>query len=214
MNKSILLIITIASFTANANQSLREDAILVEDDAMKIAAGFHPEEVLYMLPDTSYKGEKRSQESLAGGTTVTQSYMGVEIRGRTSSFAYDTAFGRGGIYRTGGDSFADLNMEIPDGNEFTSVRAWGSDTNDFQDLSFFVFERCLPAFDAGPIVNTQLATITTDGLNGDFSVLLSMPSGIIISTQNCTYTTRIGSNADDDSVQLFKIRAQSESVLR
>ncbi len=213
MKKSILLITAIASFTTNANQSLREDAILIEDDAMKMAAGFYPDEVVYMLPDSSYKPEVEPQNFRGGTTTVTQGYMGVEARGRESSFTYETPFGRGGIYRTGGDSFADMNMEIPNGNEFTFVRVWGNDTNVGEDLTFFVVERCLPAFSAGPIATTQLATETVDTSAGDFSAFIAIPADTFINTQDCTYTTRTRFNTADDSLQLFKIRAQSESVL-
>ncbi len=205
MKKTLLFMATLAAFSANANQSLRADAELVEDVAYKLAAGFKADDVVYRLAGSNTKSEGVSVQG-AGGTTY-QSYMGVEARGRQSSFAYGST-GNGGIYRTGGDSFADTLLDVRDGDELEFVRVWGTDTDAAEDLQFFTFERCLPAFGGGAVVSTILDDVESSTSAGVFTSVMIIPAATIIDTQTCTYTTRVRFDSTGDTMQVYKVRAQ------
>ncbi len=207
MKKSILLMAIIGSFTVNANQSLRDDAILVEDLEYKLAAGFKADDVIYRLPEAQMKSESQSIRGGAGGT-VFQSYVGGEARGRESDFAYESS-GQGNIWRTGGDNFADIMLVIPEGNEFEFVRVWGFDTDVAEDLQFFTFERCLPTFAGGPIVQTVLDDVNVTTSSGAFSNVMTIPDSTFIDNQACTYATRVRFDSTGASMQVYKVRAQS-----
>mgnify|MGYP000297699026 CR=1 FL=1 len=209
MKKTITLLAATMSLAASANQSLRDDAILVEDIEYKLAAGFKADDVVYRLP----KADRLENTGVRGGiTTNYKGYAGVEARGRFSTFAYSSS-GNGNIWRTGGDSFADIMLSMPNGNEFDFVRVWGSDTNVAEDLHFFTFERCLPAFGGGPIVQTILDDVESTGSGGDFSLLMTIPTDTFVDNQTCTYSTRVRFDTSDSSMRVFKVRAQSEVQL-
>lgn len=211
MKKSILLLTAVASFAANANQSLRPEAILVEDVEYKLARGFKADDVVYRLPEAAMKSDTKAVKG--GGTTIRQGYMGGEFIGRESDFEYGSS-GQGNIYRTSpSESFADVHMEIPDGNEFTFVRVWGLDSNAAENMTFFVFERCLPSFGSGPITQTTLGEVEVDTSAGEFTGLISIPADTFIDTEQCTYATRVRFDDTGSSLQVYKVRAQSDIQL-
>lgn len=209
MKKSILTLAALCSFTVNANQSLRDDAILVDDVDYKLAHGFKADDVVYKLPEAGMREEK----ALKGGSTVRQGYMGVEFIGRVSDFAYDTYYGSGDIFRTGGDQFADVKLEIPDGNTFTFVRVWGYDSNAVENMTFFVFERCLPSFSSGSITQTILGQVEVNTSVGEFTDLVTIADSTIIDRETCTYAVRVRFDDTGNSLRVYKARAQSNGAL-
>ena len=212
--KYILTVGLLFTAVCEARQSEREDALEILDPARKVAAGFKANEVIYEIPSTNQAEQDNDQlRGGGGGFTSYQSYMGVESRGREGTFTYDTVSGAGDIYRTGGDTFADILLEVPNNNEFEFVRIWGYDSNGAEDMSFFLFERCLPAFSAGPIDTTTLGTVDSNTSGGDFSALITVPAGTFVDNEGCTYTLRTRFDTSDNTLRLYKVRAQSNLPL-
>lgn len=105
----------------------------------------------------------------------------------------------------GTEAFADAPIYLPDGVAVSGLRWWATDSNAAQDLAFFVFETCLPAFGAGPSVNTVLASTATSGSSGDQSAFFSFST--TIDNQSCIYTARVRFDATS-GLTLQKIRFQ------
>lgn len=80
MKKSILLMAIIGSFSVNANQSLRDDAILVEDIEYKLAAGFKADDVVYTLPEAAYKSESDAVIEAAQGGGRSHLFMATWVK--------------------------------------------------------------------------------------------------------------------------------------
>lgn len=212
--KYIMTVGLLFAAASEARQNERNDAYEIQDPARKVAAGFKATEVIYEIHSTNQTEQNDDQtRGVGGGITSYQSYMGVEARGRESTFTYDSASGMGDIYRTGGDLFADILLELPNNNEFDFVRIWGYDSNAAEDMSFFLFERCLPAFAAGSIDTTTLGSVVSNTSGGDFSALINVPDGTFVDNESCTYTLRTRFDTSDNTLRLYKVRAQSNLSL-
>ncbi len=102
------------------------------------------------------------------------------------------------LSRKGGENFADSEFNLPPGVALQSVRYWAHDANAAQDMSFLVFETCLPASSAGSNVYTLVTQGTTTGSAGFQSGLLA-GAGFNVNNRDCTFTARL---RFDDTVNL------------
>lgn len=211
-NYALLTMLLFFSYDVIA-QSRHDQALLVTDINQKIAMGFIESDVVYELPNNKSLDLNADSNTIRGaGTVVRIGYMGVESEGRTSAFEYGSS-GLGDIHRTGSELFTDILLDLPEGADFDFVRIWGNDTNAAQDMSFFLFERCLPEFSSGDITSTTLGSIDSNTSAGIFSVLINIVSdNITVDNTGCTYTLRTRFDAADSTLRLFKVRAEFQTL--
>jgi len=215
--KTIKYIFILALLLFNINalaNSQHEQAVLITDLAKKHSMGFTESDIVYELLNENPLDQSADINAIQGvGTLVRVGYMGVEAQGRTSNFTYASLTGAGDISRTSAsEAFADILLDLPDGADFDFVRIWGRDTNVGQDMSFFLFERCLPEFSSGDITQTTLGTIDSNTSAGNFSVLINIAAdNITINNAGCTYTLRTRFDATDSTLRLYKVRAEFQT---
>ncbi len=210
----MIMMASIFIISSNGRAEYRhEQAVLVTDANEKSAMGFGQEDVIYKLKSTSSENQWADIEynQVRGVVNPPRvAYLGVESQGRTSNFLYNTFAGMGDIFRSPGiDAFADILLELEDGSDFNFVRIWGYDNNASEDMAFFLFERCLPAFSGGPVTSTQLGTIDSSSASGNFSILINIAANnITVDNTACTYSLRTRFDATDASLRLYKVRAE------
>ena len=212
INLISVVIISIIS-TYGLAESRHENSILITDINEKLSMGFEPEDTLYRinnLNSENYNADKEFNETRGFSSPKRVGYLGVESQGRTSQFQYSTGAGYGDIYRSSGtDAFTDILLELDDASDFNFVRIWGYDSNVVEDMTFFLFERCLPAFSGGPVTSTQLGTVDSSTSAGNFSVLINIAAdAITVDNTSCTYTLRTRFDTTNSTLRLFKVRAE------
>ena len=210
---TFILALLLLNVNALANNQ-HEQAVLITDSVKKHSMGFAENDVVYELLNENPLDQSADINTIQGGGTIVRiGYMGVEAQGRTSSFTYATISGVGDIYRTSGsESFADILLDLPNGADFDFVRIWGRDTNVAEDMSFFLFERCLPEFSSGDITQTTLGSIDSNTSAGNFSVLINIAAdNITINNSGCTYTLRTRFDTTDNTLRLYKVRAEFQT---
>jgi len=207
-----ILALLLLNVNALANNQ-HDQAVLITDLVKKHLMGFAESDVVYELLNERSLDQNADINAIQGGTIVRIGYMGVEAQGRRSSFTYGSFSGSGDIFRTSDfESFADILLDLPDGADFDFVRIWGRDTNVDEDLSFFLFERCLPTFSAGDITQTILGTIDSITSAVGFSVLINIAAdNITINNTGCTYTLRTRFDTTDNTLRLYKVRAEFQT---
>jgi hypothetical protein len=139
-----------------------------------------------------------------------------EFQGRRSAFAYDCAICSEDIFNTNptAENFAEAQVEIPNGAILEILRVWWQDTNATQDISFFLFETCVPFAGPGPNAQTTLASVSSSGSAGDGSTALALPAGTTANSDECTYRVRarFGNGSltgpGDATLRLYKARVQ------
>jgi len=196
-------------------ESRNNQTVLVSDLAKKQSMGFAESDVVYELLSQSSSDQSADVNAVRGiANTVRIGYMGVEAEGRTSNFTYDTISGSGDIYRTSvSELFTDISLDLPDGATFNFVRIWGRDSNATEDMTFFLFERCLPGFSSGSITQTTLASIDSNTSAGNFSAIINISNdSITIDNNACTYTLRTRFDVADSSLRLYKVRAELQTL--
>jgi hypothetical protein len=210
---TFILVLLLLNISALANNKY-DQAVLITDLVKKHSMGFTESDVVYELLNQSSLDQTADINAIQGmGTIVRIGYMGIESEGRTSNFAYGTASGSGGIFRTSAsEQFTDILLDLPDGADFDFVRIWGRDTDVAQDMTFFLFERCLPDFSAGVITSTTLGSVISNTSAGDFSVLINISAdNITINSSGCTYTLRTRFNITGNALRLYKVRAEYQT---
>jgi hypothetical protein len=180
----------------------------VTDPAELARMGFGPEAVVYRATGGGRSVPETPDEF---GTTVSgySAYNADQFHGRTSTYAYACAICGGDVHHTGGDPFASVQVEMPSGSSFKSVRWWGFD-NHAEDLELFAIRTCLPAFGAGPPILTVLETGTSSGTPGHASGSMIIPGVETVDNEACSYFIRMQWNASSDELRLYKVRAQWE----
>ena len=190
-------------------QSNYNKPILVTDVNEKLEAGFSEDDILYKLTNKPTPPGEQLQNTKGASSLVQVGYLGVESQPRTSNFTYSTLDGAGDIFRaTGGsETFRDLLLELPDGHTFSWVRAWGEDSDEDDELTFFVFSTCLPDLSAGSPDSTQLGTFSSSGSAGEWSGSVNV-GGVTINNRLCNYWVRTRFDDVGSSLRLYKIRAE------
>lgn len=197
-----------------SSQGRHESSVLVIDAERKLMMGFSEKQEIYEFVNTElsdYQADKYQKE-INGGTIVRTAYMGVEAHGRTGEFEYGTMNGTGDIYRiSASEMFADILLTLPEAANFNFLRVWGLDTNVSQEMVFMLYEQCLPFSSPGIVSTTVLGTVTSYTISGgNFSALIDLTQdGITIDNTLCTYTLRTRFDTTDDTLVLFKVRAQT-----
>lgn len=112
------------------------------------------------------------------------------------------------LSRRGPEFFADAQIAMPTGVQFTGVRWWANDTNAAANLAIFIFEHCLPGFAAGSETTTILGSAdpATTGSGGFQSEFISIPAHTV-SNRDCDYVARVRFDATT-GLTLQKVRAQ------
>ena len=110
------------------------------------------------------------------------------------------------LTRLGTESFANGQVIMPTGVVLTGFRWWATDVNAAHDLAIFFEEVCLPAFSAGNLTHTILASTATSGSSGNQSAFVGIP-GHTVDNVGCVYVVRARFD-DTTGLVLQKVRAQ------
>jgi hypothetical protein len=199
-----------------------DERVLVTDPAVLESMGFSPTArnvYVWKHANTLARFEPQARD-LEGPRYFGPSSSGFSpvfahgFQGRSSIFTYDSFGGQDDIYNTNPtDNFADAQFQtIPDGAILQFFRVWFSDTNAGQNITFFLFESCLPLFGADAPSITSLATLSSSGSDGDGSLTMGLATNV--TTQTCTYYARArfgnsaGAGPGDSSLRLYRARVQ------
>lgn len=131
--------------------------------------------------------------------------------GATTSLSAPPTPGSVNCTPDGSDSFADMQVRLPDGAALQFMRIWGADTVT-QALQASFERRCQASFDGSNVTITNLATITTSGNGGELTTSISIPGSITIDNEQCTYHVRVrfgdSPSVCSDGLTLHKVRFQ------
>jgi hypothetical protein len=210
----LFVFLLLISFSVWAQNS-RDNAVLVTDINKKLSMGFTDKDTVYDLQNHESLdpyADRPLQKGIGIQQPVKIGYMGNEAEGRTTDFEYSTLSGAGDIYRTSTEMFADILLDLPHGQSFDYLRVWGRDSNISYDMTFFLFERCLPTSSAGNITTTTLGDVSTTGNSGDFTLLLNLTNEeIFVDNRACTYSLRTRFDTTGSTLLLYKVRADINS---
>jgi hypothetical protein len=179
--------------------------VRVTDPADLAAMGFGPGAIVYR-PVRSAGSETPGEF----GTTVSDYsvYNASQFHGRRSTYQYHCADCGGDVYHVSGDTFADVQLELPNGSNLNAVRWWGYD-DATADLTIILLKTCLPPFGAGPQVVTNIDTGESSGTPGEVSGLINPPPETI-DNEACTYWVRVRWDDSTPALQLYRVRAEWE----
>lgn len=154
-------------------------------------------------------------DAVRGGSSSTGwvNVLGLELRGRTGPFQFQTGDNTGALWCTGGNErFADARLDLPHGAEIQFFRMWGFDNSVDHDLTAFLRQTCLPDLGAGAPVNTNLAQLDSSGTPGTFTETISLSlDPPVTDTRRCNYYVRVrfATNcADGGQLTMRKLRVQ------
>lgn len=77
-------------------------------------------------------------------------------------------------------------LDVPDGFEIFGVTAWGEDNSAGNDLGLRLMESCQPFLEGGLPVTVPLATASTSGSDGEFSLFL-FADQYVVQNATCAY---------------------------
>jgi hypothetical protein len=216
-------LLAVLDVTRGAAEVPEHERVLVTDPALLESMGFPPTaRNVYVWTQAN---TPESIEPQARGLDIPR-YFGPSssgfspvfaraFQGRASTFAYSSADAGDDIFNTNPatENFADAQFDtIPDGASLEFFRVWFWDTNASQNITFFLFESCLPLFEAGAPTFTQLAILTSSGSAGNGSLTFGLAA--TATTQTCNYwaRARFGNNPlvgpGDSTLRLYKARVQ------
>lgn len=181
--KLLIFIVLFFYVQTVSSQGRHESSVLILDAGKKLGMGFSEKDEVYEFVNKNSSDDQadKYQREVNGGAIVRTAYLGVEAHGRTGDFEYGTLYGAGDIYRTSASElYTDILLTLPNHANFNFLRIWGTDTNQSQDMTFWLYEQCLPFSTAGIVNTTVLATLTSNTSAGNFSVLIDLSQDGII----------------------------------
>ena len=137
-----------------------------------------------VYPDVEFVPAKQ-----INGTTQSLTLSAREQRGGGSdAFLNETADGR--WCESGStNAFGDIMMQLPHGNLVTSMRIWGLDAS-ASNLTVSLIERCTPNNTSGSVFTSIIASLTSTGNSGNFSLVTAIGANNSIDNDACSYTLR------------------------
>lgn len=154
-----------------------------------------PTEALNLGLDPGHDGALfRVVQNTEGGVSkgLTQSYSisAREQRGASNGVLLrDTADGRW-CETTSSNAFADIAVNLPSAAVLTSMRIWGLDQSNTDDLTVSLIERCTPNNQAGSVFTSVISERTSSGSAGNFSLVTGIAANNTIDNDACSYTLR------------------------
>ena len=154
-----------------------------------------PTEALNLGLDPGHDGALfRVVQNTEGGVSkgLTQSYSisAREQRGASNGVLLrDTADGRW-CETTSSNAFADIAVNLPSAAVLTSMRIWGLDQSNTDDLTVSLIERCTPNNQAGSVFTSVITERTSSGSAGNFSLVTGIAVNNTIDNDACSYTLR------------------------
>ncbi len=126
------------------------------------------------------------------------------------SATYTTPLGLGDIAPATGDRFYDWQLQMPSGAHYEFLRWWGNDNDAVNDLAFFAFKSCLPAFSGGAPTNVLLGTDdpATSGTPGNTSGVISVTANETVDNESCLYWGRVRWDGLGTPLSVQKMRAE------
>jgi hypothetical protein len=110
-------------------------------------------------------------------------------------------------------------LDVPDGFEIFDVHVWGDDSSVANDLGLRIMESCQPFLEGGLPSTTPLATATTSGSDGEFSLSL-FADQYPVQDSTCAYWLEARFAADDtacDGINLaltrFRVLVNNPDVI-
>jgi hypothetical protein len=191
------------------------ERVLITNPAQLEAMGFRPDaQNVYM---GTAAARAASEESRDFGINLAH-YTGVSPK--AFSGMTDTAGGpwqySGGdgcssnlcLSSKGTEDFAEAQINLPTGVDFTLLRYWARDTNAAANLAVYVFEQCLPTFTAGGETVTVIGSAdpATTGSGGFQSNAISI-AATTVDNRGCVYVVRVRFDATT-GLTLQKVRVQ------
>jgi hypothetical protein len=131
-----------------------------------------------------------TQTDQTAGAELNYSVSAKEQRGASSEvFLQDTADGR--WCETGSsNAFADIALNLPSGAALTSMRIWGFDQSNTNDLTVSLIERCTPNQQAGSVITSVISERSSFGSAGNFTSVTPIVLNSSIDNDACSYTLR------------------------
>ena len=154
-----------------------------------------PTEALNLGLDPGHDGALfRVVQNTEGGVSkgLTQSYSisAREQRGASNGVLLrDTADGRW-CETSSTNAFADIAVNLPSASVLTSMRIWGLDQSNTDDLTVSLIERCTPNNQAGGVFTSVITERTSSGSAGNFSLVTGIAANNTIDNDACSYTLR------------------------
>jgi len=131
-----------------------------------------------------------AEEKIVQGLTRSFTLSARGQRGASNEVYFnDTADGRWCEVGSG-NAFGDIVLQLDDDTTVTSMRIWGFDTSDTNNLTVSLIERCTPNNVAGGVITSVIAELTSSGSAGNFSQVTAIGSNNSIDTDACSYTLR------------------------
>jgi len=203
------LLSLIAVTAALASPHSQDRVPLTPSEAAAYGLTVGPQETVWRNADLGNVGS----QALDKGAVQLLSLSPFELRGSTSNtFLTMTAEGR---YCASGSTgpFADMQLQLADGQRITSMRVWAFDNTASSELTVSLIERCTPNVAPGNVITSVVAAITPALSNGNVSQITAIGANNVIDNDICTYTvrTRFGAVGNDppcggSGLRLQKVR--------
>lgn len=103
-------------------------------------------------------------------------------------------------------------FDIPDGFEIFDVRIWGNDASSSNDLSYRLVETCQAFLTPDVPVSTTLATTSSSGSAGEFSLSLFADQHVAISS-SCAYYVEARFAADGAACDGYNLITRNIRIL-
>lgn len=134
-----------------------------------------------------------SQELLAkeiAGTTQSVTFSAREQRGASNDvFLNETADGRW-CELGSGNAFGDIALNLQSDALITSIRIWGYDESDSNNMTVSLIERCTPNNTSGSVITSVIAEITPPANSGNFTQVTAIGANNTVDNDACSYTLR------------------------
>lgn len=213
------LFIIAGMFLLFGSTSTAAERVLVTDPEELAAMGFSADakNIYKVVPQgtEAAANDNKGEADFFGGSSGFSTAMSRAFQGRTSAYTYSSTGGINIFNTSGGENFADAQVDFPNGATLQFLRSWFIDTNAGanQDLEVFLFEDCQPTLGAGVPVFTTLGSVISSGSPGEGSVAIAFPANTVANTRDCVYTLRARfgpslGGPGNNTLQLYKARVQ------
>ncbi len=124
------------------------------------------------------------------GTTQSVTFSAREQRGASNDvFLNETADGRW-CELGSGNAFADIALNLQSDALITSMRIWGYDESDSNNMTVSLIERCTPNNTSGSVITSVIAEITPAANSGNFTQVTAIGANNSVDNDACSYTLR------------------------
>lgn len=145
---------------------------------------------LTRIGEPSHGDVDPSPDQALGGTQFA-SYSAFRLRGATNEAYLDETAGGRWCFGGSTNPFGDMALvDLPHGATVQLMRVWGHDVDTNDDLTVSLIRRCFPTETDGNPITTVIAELTPQITAGNFSLSASIPGGLLVDNNSCSYTVR------------------------